>query len=114
MANRLRCRIIAEPGPRQKRLFPAMTCGERQPQPASSKPSGWESDTELVMQRLTELEAIQADPREQARRRTISAIDFLRHDRPAGGPGNLVHHAGIDDSVRLGGPSRICHSPAEI
>ena len=26
----------------------------------------------------------------------------------------LVHLAGIDDSVRLGGPSRICHSPAEI
>ena len=26
----------------------------------------------------------------------------------------LVHHAGIDNSVRLGGPSRICHSPAEI
>ena len=27
---------------------------------------------------------------------------------------SLVHLAGIDDSVRLGGPSCICHSPAEI
>jgi hypothetical protein len=30
------------------------------------------------------------------------------------GCNSLVHLAGIDDSVRLGGPSRICHSPAEI
>jgi len=34
---------------------------------------------------------------------------------PSIAPGKyLVHLAGIDDSVRLGGPSRICHSPAEI
>jgi hypothetical protein len=38
----------------------------------------WESDTELVMQRLTEIEAIQADLREEARHQTISAMDFLR------------------------------------
>ena len=38
----------------------------------------WEFDTELVMQRLTEIEAIQADLREEARRQTISAMDFLR------------------------------------
>ena len=38
----------------------------------------WETDTDLVMQRLTEIEAIQADLREEARRQTISAMDFLR------------------------------------
>lgn len=37
----------------------------------------WESDTTLVMQRLTEIEAIQADLREEARQ-TIDAMDFLR------------------------------------
>jgi capsular polysaccharide biosynthesis protein len=37
----------------------------------------WESDTTLVMQRVTEIEAIQADLREEARQ-TISAMDFLR------------------------------------
>jgi hypothetical protein len=38
----------------------------------------WESDTDLVMQRLAEIEVIQADLREEARRQTISAMDFLR------------------------------------
>lgn len=38
----------------------------------------WESDTDLVIQRLTEIEAIQADLRDEARRQTISAMDFLR------------------------------------
>lgn len=34
--------------------------------------------TELVIRRLTEIEAVQADLREEARRQTFSAMDFLR------------------------------------
>jgi capsular polysaccharide biosynthesis protein len=38
----------------------------------------WETDTAFVIERLDEIEATHATLREEARRRTISALDFLR------------------------------------
>ena len=40
----------------------------------------WESDTALVIERLTEIDAILAMMHAEAARKTISATDFLRGD----------------------------------
>ena len=59
----------------------------------------------------------------RGRQEVVRAQLALIQDAPSSGQSliipstfatNLVHLAGIDDSVRLGGPSCICHSPAEI
>jgi capsular polysaccharide biosynthesis protein len=52
----------------------------------------WETDTASVVERLDEIEAIHATLQEEAKRRTISALDFLR-----GMPGKVAQLESVEE-----------------